>query len=413
VDPVPAFFRSLASASGDTLSVLSVSALTWPHSLFEGVPQPRLLTPLLSVASFYKYKTQSGNRPHKHRMTTLSLLILALLLPSAITPKPTAIHAFTNDSVELAAYQSKTDTWKDSSPHKTRVVTVEPQVRLEVLDWGGSGRPLVLLAGGGNTAHVFDEFAPKLTASFHVFGITRRGFGTSEFSDPDNVVDRLRDDVLAVLNALKLERPVLVGHSIAGTELSAVANSQRDRVAGLIYLEAGYPYAFNSSTGPGMNEFMRSAPQSPKPGPTDLATFKSLQAWDVEVFGIRRPESELRQTWDTDASGRPLQMRNPAGAKLFGAILTSDKGFTTIPVPSLFIIARSHSPEKKSNEPPIDEAARTYYASLDAATDRQAKAIEQGVPTASVIRLRGNHHIFLSNETEVLREMRIFLASLK
>ena len=67
--------------------------------------------------------------------------------------------------------------WKDPSAHVTRdSVTVEPEVRLEVLDWGGSGRPIVLLAGGGDTAHVFDDFAPKLDADFHVVAITRRGF---------------------------------------------------------------------------------------------------------------------------------------------------------------------------------------------------------------------------------------------
>jgi len=67
---------------------------------------------------------------------------------------------------------------------------------------GGSGNPVVLLAGGGNTAHVFDEFAPKLASDHHVYGITRRGFGTSGFSTSDNPIDRLRDDVLAVIEGL-------------------------------------------------------------------------------------------------------------------------------------------------------------------------------------------------------------------
>jgi hypothetical protein len=35
----------------------------------------------------------------------------------------------------------------DTSPHKVQFVTVEPDVNLEVLDWGGTGRPLVFLAG--------------------------------------------------------------------------------------------------------------------------------------------------------------------------------------------------------------------------------------------------------------------------
>lgn len=67
--------------------------------------------------------------------------------------------------------------WRDPSKHRVEFVTVEDNVRLEVLDWGGTGRPVVLLAGLGNTAHVFDDFAGKLSGACHVYGITRRGFG--------------------------------------------------------------------------------------------------------------------------------------------------------------------------------------------------------------------------------------------
>jgi hypothetical protein len=49
---------------------------------------------------------------------------------------------------------------RDPSKHKVQFVTVANGVRLEVLDWGGSGRPVVLLAGLGTTAHVFDG-SPK------------------------------------------------------------------------------------------------------------------------------------------------------------------------------------------------------------------------------------------------------------
>jgi len=56
--------------------------------------------------------------------------------------------------------------WKDPSPHATRFVTVEDGVQLEVLDWGGSGSALVLLAGLGGTAHHYDDVAPALTARY-------------------------------------------------------------------------------------------------------------------------------------------------------------------------------------------------------------------------------------------------------
>jgi non-heme chloroperoxidase len=102
-------------------------------------------------------------------------------------------------------------TWRDPSKHRVEFVTVEPGVRLEVLDWGGSGRPLVLLTGSGNTAHVFDDFAGKLTGLAHVYGITRRGFGASSHPESGYTDQRLADDVLQVLDSLKLVAPVLVG----------------------------------------------------------------------------------------------------------------------------------------------------------------------------------------------------------
>src|SRR5579859_3719094 len=122
------------------------------------------------------------------------------------------------------AYPQPAPPWTDSSPHQVRFVTADKDLRLEVLDWGGSGKPIVLLAGLGNTAHVFDDFAPKLTSDHHVYGITRRGFGASEYSGSEYGADRLGDDVLAVLDALKIDKPVLAGHSLGGEELSSIAN---------------------------------------------------------------------------------------------------------------------------------------------------------------------------------------------
>src|SRR5947209_7944086 len=112
---------------------------------------------------------------------------------------------------------------------KVRFVEVEPDVRLEVVDWGGHGRSVVLLAGGGDTAHVYDGLAPKLTPEYHVFGITRRGFGTSSKPTSGYSAASLADDILRVLDALKIDKPVLIGHSVAGDEMSSIGARRSDR----------------------------------------------------------------------------------------------------------------------------------------------------------------------------------------
>ncbi len=314
-------------------------------------------------------------------------------------------------------YAQQPTPWLDASPHIIQFVTVDKDVRLEVLDWGGSGTPLVLLAGGGNTAHVFDEFAPKLTANFRVYGVTRRGFGASSFAASEAGGDRLGEDVLAVIDAVKLDRPILVGHSIAGAELSSVASSHADRIAGLVYLEAGYPYAFDNGKGANMEEFLAlRGLQPPTPSASDLASFSALQTWAAREYGFRMPEAEFRQTWESTSDGRPVKARDFPGSSAFMTIMTATTRYTDIPVPALVMFAIPHVPETwiaQSSDSAVRRAGEAYFASVDALAEKQAQAFEEGAPTARVVRLRGMHYVFLSNEREVLREMRAFLASLK
>jgi non-heme chloroperoxidase len=320
-------------------------------------------------------------------------------------------------TVPLQSQQSPA--WKDPSPHITQFVTVDKNVRLEVLDWGGSGRPLVLLAGGGDTAHVFDDFAPKLTSAFHVYGITRRGFGESGFSPEGYGADRLGDDVLAVLDSLKLIRPVLVGHSLGGEELSSLSTRHPSRVAGLVYLEAGYPYAFENGKGPTMKEFQdirNIAPKAPPPSESDpgLASFAALQQACLRALGFTYPEAELRQQYTTTREGRVGNERDFPGS---ATMLEGMKKYTNIPVPALVIFAIPHRLGKwvdDSTDLKVREAAKAYSAAEVVLTTRQAKALEDGVPTAHVVRLRdADHYVYLSNEADVMREMKSFLGTVR
>ena len=100
----------------------------------------------------------------------------------------------------------------------------------------------------GNTAHVYDTFAPQFTDRFHVIGITRRGFGASSRPQRGYTVPQLADDIIAVIDQLRLERPILIGHSIAGEELSFIGSHARLHVSGPAYRPAAAS-AFASQPG--------------------------------------------------------------------------------------------------------------------------------------------------------------------
>lgn len=310
---------------------------------------------------------------------------------------------------------TKDTSWSlDSAPHSVQFVTVDDNVKLEVLDWGGSGRPLVLLAGLGDTAHVFDKFAPKLTATYHVYGITRRGFGASSAPVPGNSnysAGRLGDDVAAVLDALKLNHPVLVGHSIAGEELSAVATRHPERVAGLIYLDAGYSYAFyDRSHGDGTIDLIELRKELGQLSPGMMSLDQKPLIQKLLQTALPQFETDLRDQLKT-AQAMPIPATLPQIPPVFSAVMAGEQAFTDIRVPVLAMFAVPHDLGPAfQNDPVARAAAETSDLSH---TGEQADALEKGIPLAHVVRLpHANHYIFLSNEADVLREMNAFLASL-
>ncbi|MGP0076464.1 MAG: alpha/beta fold hydrolase [Bryobacteraceae bacterium] len=317
--------------------------------------------------------------------------------------------------LELRRATRETAWPKDPTPHTIQFVTVDKDVKLEVLDWGGSGRPLVLLTGLGDNAHRYDKFAPKLIGTYHVYGITRRGFGASSAPAAGYSADRLGDDVLAVIDSLKLNKPVLVGHSIGGEELSSVGSRHPEKVAGLIYLDAGYSYAYydraRGDFSVDLVELQRKLDQLlPGKGPADSRPIIR------ELLETRLPafEKELQeQKKQLDATPAALFAAQAAAPTptVSAAIIAGEQKYTDIHVPILAIYALPHDLGPALSGDAAERAA--FEARDEVTTGAQAKAFETGLPSAHVVRLpHANHYVFLSNESDVLREMNAFLANL-
>jgi non-heme chloroperoxidase len=316
-------------------------------------------------------------------------------------------------------FSSQSHAWRDPSPHQIRRVTVDSSVQLEVLEWGGSGPPVVLLACYVS-AHVYDEFAPKLTNQFRVYGITRRGIGASDQPATGYAVQRSANDVLEVLNSLKLEKSFLVGHSCAGQILTMFAAQHSDRLLGLVYLDgASDPTMTPADVGAPLPD-RATLPRSINPSSApDNSSFEALRASQRRARGWAFPEGELRQQYAVNADGsvgRPLLSPVIRRAITVDARVKPDYSGIRVPVLAIYqrdlpfeTVAANHLITNEQER----AALRQEYEATRALYVRWQRDLLASVPTARIVELQGaSLYMFQSNEADLLREIRAFAARL-
>jgi non-heme chloroperoxidase len=299
--------------------------------------------------------------------------------------------------------------WKDPSKHIVRFIEVEPGVKLEVLDWGGSGDPVVLLAGHGDTGHVFDDFARHLVRDFHVFAITRRGFGAS--SQPEHGYDlaRLVLDIARVTEALKLERFHLIGHSIAGDEMTRFALTYPEKVGKLVYLDAAY----DRVEAQGLEARFPKVPP-PSPAMQEYGSPASVRA-SVARAEILMPESEIRATRIFGPDEQFLRPVTPDPIVRAVAKMVEHPDYRSIRAQMLAIYAVYETPAQLV--PRYNIADQQTRQALDQIFDiwqtfakAQRDYFRKSVPQARVDEIDGaSHYVFISHRERVLRDTRAFL----
>ncbi|MFD8571486.1 alpha/beta fold hydrolase [Streptomyces sp. NPDC059639] len=103
----------------------------------------------------------------------------------------------------------------------------------------GTGRPLVFLHGWGTSGRVWDAQAADLMTDHRVITLDWRGCGRSERPADGYTLAQLTSDVLAFIDVLELDRPVLIGSSIAGAFTLEAALAAPDRIGAIVPVDAG------------------------------------------------------------------------------------------------------------------------------------------------------------------------------
>ncbi|WP_166375867.1 alpha/beta fold hydrolase [Aeromicrobium phragmitis] len=121
-------------------------------------------------------------------------------------------------------------------------------VRLHVVEGGSehAGPPIVLVHGWPQHWWIWREVLPALARQHHVVAVDLRGHGWSSAPPArGDAYDKrvLARELLALLDVLGLERPVLVGHDWGGWASLLAASLAPDRVLGVVGIAIVAPWS--------------------------------------------------------------------------------------------------------------------------------------------------------------------------
>lgn len=263
-------------------------------------------------------------------------------------------------------------------------------VRLHYLDWGGTGEVLLMLPGFGDDATIFDGFAQKFTDHFHVIGLTRRGFGESDKPSTGYDTGTRVEDMRHFLDTINIEKVTLVGHSMAGDEMTLFASLYPECVNKLVYLEAAQDRRRTAditlsdpACPPQLRRLLLEVLESPDAAQITVSDMPPLDEWERQKAFMK-------------------------------AMITFPTDFSPVKAPALSFYAM---PEQHPYIPP--QAAEEIRASMN---DWWAKngipyiqaCIEKFLREAQhgqVVEMKdANHYLFLGHtQNEVVRRIREFL----
>ncbi len=130
-------------------------------------------------------------------------------------------------------------------------VTVEPGVKLYVEDINPAGSKTIVFLHGWPLSHEQFEYQFNVLPSmgYRCIGIDWRGFGRSDRPYTGYRLERLADDIRAVVEALKLHDYVLAGHSTGGAiAIKYVVRYNGGGASKLVLIDAAAPRGFTKET---------------------------------------------------------------------------------------------------------------------------------------------------------------------
>jgi pimeloyl-ACP methyl ester carboxylesterase len=199
----------------------------------------------------------------------------------------------------------------------------------------GSGYPLLVLHGGtASTSAVWDDHPwgirphlPTFAAHFHVFALDTRGHGRT--SNPTQALSfqEFARDVLAFIDALHLERPLIYGFSDGGVTASLIAIQYPDRLLALVNHAGCDLFLPEPPALPYIRSLWGGSPTATAPDFEHIERTLSTSDW---LGRIRRDQTASEDAWKTHLRGMFQLWTTPIGVPI--------ADFARIEIPCLLMV---------------------------------------------------------------------------
>jgi non-heme chloroperoxidase len=213
-------------------------------------------------------------------------------------------------------------------------------LRLHVREWGRADGPPILFIHGFSQSHLCwaKQYESALADEFRLVAYDLRGHGMSEAPlEPEHYTDAelWADDVAAIIDQLRLDRPVLVGWSYGGFIICDYLRAHgQDRIAAIDFVAGGVKLgeaAFGTLIGPGFLDHF--ADVTADDLPTNIAGMRAL----LKAFPAKPFPPEDVETLLCSSMTVPAQIR----ANLVAREIDGDDVLRAVEVPLLVTHGRA------------------------------------------------------------------------
>jgi len=123
---------------------------------------------------------------------------------------------------------------------------VAGEIAFHYVKWGEQGSPIVCVHGLTANASFFQALADKLARDHQLFAYDLRGRGDSDKPEHGYSVPIHAADLARLIDALGLERPIVIGHSLGALIALYFAAHYPEKLSKLVLVDAGAPLPWNT-----------------------------------------------------------------------------------------------------------------------------------------------------------------------